>query len=138
MKAMLRRNANYHDLTDEIQWLGELLDAAIVDIIGDDGLQLINAIRRLSMDHREGIMPAGERLQALLSTLTFEQLRLVIRVLTVFLDLTNVAEDRHRLRVLRDRASELGPQPRNESIAAALLQLKDSGKSADEVRELLD
>ena len=70
MQAMLRIYSDDNALTDEIQWLGELLDEAIIDIIGDDGLRLIDAVRRLSIDQREGNLPAGERLQSLLSTLT--------------------------------------------------------------------
>jgi phosphoenolpyruvate carboxylase len=135
---MLKIKSDNDALNDESQWLGELLDIAVLQTAGGESLQLVDVVRRLSINHRAGMKGAGEQLQTLLASLTFDQLRQVIRALTIFLDLTNVAEDRHRLRVLRDRAFALDPQPRAESVQAALLQLKESGKSADDVRELLD
>jgi phosphoenolpyruvate carboxylase len=73
-----------------------------------------------------------------IASLSVEQLFITTRVFTVFLDLLNMVEDRRRVRVLGDRARSVYPQPRNESIRDAILQLRQSGKTADEVQNLID
>ncbi len=57
---------------------------------------------------------------------------------SVFLDLLNLAEDRQRVRVLRERARACYPQARGESIREAISTLKERGKSADDLQQLLD
>jgi phosphoenolpyruvate carboxylase len=59
----------------------------------------------------------------------------VAHVLTQQLQLMNVAEEQHRVRVLRGR--DRGTSPVTESIAAAIEEAKHTGISADDVRTLL-
>ena len=85
---MLMGIADDEALQCEIDRLGGILDATIRSIAGPELLRLVNEIRELSSDHRDGVQDAGEQLEQLLSSLDFEQLRVVIRAFAVFLDLT--------------------------------------------------
>ena len=125
-------------LRREISELGEMLGDTIAAIAGRESLELVEVVRRLSRDRREGDAEAGDRLEVVLGSLADEQLRVVIRAFTTFLDLTNLAEDRHRVRVLRERAEKAGGQPAGESIPAALSTLREVGKSGDEIRGLVE
>ena len=125
-------------LRKEIAWLGELLGETIRDISGAEALNTIETIRRMSRDRRGGDRDADERLSSLIASLDEEQMRIVIRAFTVFLDLANLAEDRQRVRVLQTRARHAEGVAIGESVEAALAQLKEAGKSAVDVQRLLD
>lgn len=66
------------------------------------------------------------------------QLNVIARAFTIFFDLANLAEDRHRVRVLRAREQAAHPQPRPESIAEAFHRLRSAGIPASSVRALLE
>jgi len=125
-------------LREEIAELGDLLGNTIQEIAGADNLQTIESIRRLSRDRRNGAAHADDQLEALIADLSDDQLRVVIRAFSMFLDLANLAEDRERMRVLRQRTRVAYPLTRRESIEDALMQLKTSGITAAQMQELLD
>lgn len=125
-------------LREEIAELGEMLGRTIKEIAGPESLETVEVIRKLSRDHRGGSEEAEEELRTTLASLDENQLAVVIRSFSMFLDLANLAEDRQRVRVLLDRAIKVYPEPRGESVEAALLRLKAEGKTAAEVQELLN
>ncbi len=100
--------------------------------------QLVEEVRRLSKRRRAGDAQADEKLRATIRSLELEPLRDVIRALICFFDLANLAEDRHRIRVLRQRERELDPAPQPESIAAAMASLARRGFTAEQTQSLLD
>jgi phosphoenolpyruvate carboxylase len=97
----------------------------------------VERIRQLAKAHRRGDAAAEPALRQLIAALDADTLREVIRALGVFFDLANLAEDRHRARVLRERERQLHPAPRPESIGAAVDALHRMGLSAGEWRDLL-
>ncbi len=125
-------------LREEISELGAMLGRTIQEIAGTENFQLVETIRRLARDRRTADRGEGKQLQQLLSSLNEDQLRIVIRAFTIFLDLANLAEDRQRIHVLRDRARQVYPRPRGESVEDAVLQLKAAGRSVREMQQLLD
>ena len=125
-------------LRQEIAELGEMLGQTIEEIAGAESLQTVETIRLLSHDRRNPASDAERQLDELLCSLDEAELRVVIRAFTIFLDLVNLAEDRQRVRVLRDRARQAHPGPRRESIEDAVSQLQAAGRSADEMQQLLD
>ncbi len=125
-------------LREEMALLGELLGDTVREIAGEEGLQVVETLRRLAWDRRRGEPEAGAAMTQFVGALGADQLRVVIRAFTIFLDLTNLAEDRQRVRVLRERERAAYPEARSESIRAATLRLKASGKTADEMRALLE
>ncbi|MFM9195482.1 MAG: phosphoenolpyruvate carboxylase, partial [Planctomycetia bacterium] len=68
-----------------------------------DALALIEEIRTLSRDRRAGRHDAERALAARIESLDTAQAECVARAFSVYFDLVNIAEDRQRVRVLRER-----------------------------------
>ena len=73
-----------------------------------------------------------------LAGLDVYQLQQLVRMEGCYLELMNLAEDRHRARVLRQRDDAAFPAPRGESIGAAVDALCAAGVSPQQMQELLD
>ena len=137
MNMLWKRETNAA-LREEIAGLGEILGNTLRELAGQRRFETVEKIRLLSRDHRSGDPESAEKLVELIGSLDLNSLRDVTRAYTVFLDLANLSEDRQRVRMLRSREQSSYPQPRSESIEAALRRLKMAGKSAEEVQQLLD
>ncbi len=89
-------------LLDDIRLLSRLLRETIRDQEGDGTFDLIETIRRHSVAfEHEADSEAGRKLDKLLSRLRPEQAVFVARAFSYFSHLTNIAEDRHRIRCSR-------------------------------------
>lgn len=129
---------NDQQLRDEIRMLGDVLGRVVANLEGEDALELIETIRDLAKRRRTGDAAAERELIDRIGRLEDEQTRILARSFTMFFDLANLAEDRHRVRVLREREREQHPNPRRESISDAVRRLKDGGLEADQLRALLE
>jgi phosphoenolpyruvate carboxylase len=118
--------------------LQERLDETIQQIAGPEGLAAVVRVRDLARAAQAGHAEALPELARTVAALPVEHRRVVTRALSILLDLMNVAEDRERTRILRDRELAAHPAPRAESIRAAVAQWAADGLSADEVRGILD
>ncbi len=127
-----------NSLLKEIVLLGEMLGDTIQEVVGSEYLEVVEEIRLIAKDSRSEQTEASMLLRPLISSMTPDQLRSVIRAFTIFLDLMNLAEDRQRVRVLREREKNALPNARGESICEAILNLKKNGKSEIEIQKLLD
>ena len=125
-------------LRNEISRLGRQFGEVIRQIEGDQAFELIERIRGEARQFRDGDMAAGERLDELLPTLANEDLELIVGAFAGFLELANLAEDRQRVRSLRERQLNSHPQPRKESIRDAIRSFKHNGLTAGQVQEALD
>lgn len=124
------------ELLDDVRLLTRLLDDAIIERSGPEALAAVDALRRVAPELRaQGGGPAREAFAGRMASLSAEQLADVAHVLTQELQLMNVAEEQHRVRVLRAR--DQGDAPVAESIAAAISHAKSTGVRADDVRALL-
>ncbi len=124
-------------LRKEVRTLGELLGQVLAELDGPDKLASEERIRKLAKARRAGDEEAEQALIEAIQQLNTEDAFTICRAFTIFFDLANLAEDRHRVRVLREREREGGDKPRSESIRQVVLSLAESGKTADEIRELL-
>ena len=125
-------------LRNEVAEIGKWLGETIEEMAGAESLQLVEDMRRLAWDRRRGDVGADERLESFIAARDDEELRVLIRAFSVFLDLLNVSEDRERVRVLGRRAREAYPREPDESIAAAVRSLKASGVDAAAMQTLCD
>lgn len=124
------------DLRDEIRWLGELLGEVLGEQAGEGAFERVEAVRSLARGRRQGDPDAERRLVALLEALDSEEFEPLITALSVFFDLANLAEDRERVRVVRERERN-GSHPDMENLRASIGALRDAGMTADEVQDLL-
>jgi phosphoenolpyruvate carboxylase len=127
----------------EVNTLGRLLGDVLREQEGEAGFQLVEEYRAATKALRAGEgWPAdfGARgLELLEGTgkLTPGQARLLVRAFTAYFHLVNMAEERHRLRVLRRREAAAGDAPRGESVAEAVVEAAAAGVTAERMRELL-
>lgn len=106
---------------------------------GEPGLfERVRKLRALADRRRQGNQQAEQQLIQMLGELDDDQLGQLIRALGVYFDLANLAEDRHRIRVLRQRERLMHPAPRDQSIAAAINELAEAGHTADQMQRLID
>ena len=122
----------------EIGFLGSILGETIRDQAGQGAFELVENIRRLSWLRRTGDETASDELKQLIQGLNKNQIRVVVRSFTIFLDLLNLVEDRTRTNVLRQRNEAAYPNARSESIGEAFLKLSRENVSPDVCQTLLD
>jgi phosphoenolpyruvate carboxylase len=127
-------------LRDEIRWLGEELGQVIREQAGEAAFERVEEVRALARARREGEEGAEDRLEALLASLDAKEAEPLIGALSVFFDLANLAEDRQRVRVVRDRERAGSPEAgRGEgTVSDAVRRLRGRGLSAEALQALLD
>ncbi|MFL5330825.1 MAG: phosphoenolpyruvate carboxylase [Gemmataceae bacterium] len=125
-------------LRRDVRALGDMLGQVITESAGSDSLLLVETIRKLASQRRSGDQEAEEALAQKIAHLSLPQARVVARAFSVFFDLANLAEDRHRIRVLRARVQESAPKPISETIAAAIGTLKGLDFTADQMQAAID
>jgi len=116
--------ASKHDtLREDIRFLGRILGDVIREQAGPRIFDLVETVRRLSVQFRRGTDPAaGSRMYRLLNRLTPIQTNSVVRAFSYFSHLANIAEDQHQIRARR--ALELaGAAPEPGTIDFALARL---------------
>src|SRR5215831_6405978 len=120
----------------DVRLLGDLLGEVIRDSGGQDLLDDVERLRRAVIAARAagppdatGTGPAGagtadpdgDKIAALVAGWPLDRAELVAKAFTIYFHLTNLAEERQRVRTLRGQAP--GEGPRRESLAAAVAHL---------------
>jgi len=127
-------------LSQQIHLLGDMLGETIKEQEGEPLFDLVEEIRGLAKAHRDGNEQAGTQLLALVEGLPLAQARGVVKAFATYFQLVNLAEEQERVRILHQRTHQANQQnvPRGQSIAAAILRLREEELSADEIQTLLD
>ena len=122
-----------HNLRRDIRLLGWKF-RRLLQLHGEgDVWDVLDRLRDLAERRRRGDDEAESTIAAALTELPVERLTLLARAMGVFFDLANLAEDRHRARVLRTREAA-GRQ--SETIQQAIDELRQSTEP-DELRSIL-
>lgn len=125
-------------LRRDVRMLGYEL-GKVLKTHGSDGLyDLVEEVRALAKGRRDGDAQADQMLRDRIAAMGEDDLGELMRALACFFDLANLAEDRHRIRVLREREQDTWPGPRNQSLGAAITKLAESGVTADQMQAMLD
>jgi phosphoenolpyruvate carboxylase len=120
----------------DVRLLGGLLGEVIRESGGQDLLDDVERLRHAVIAARENPSrgeeadPAGDEIAALVASWPLDRAELVAKAFTIYFHLTNLAEERHRVRTLRGQAElaqekgdgEAAGGPRRESLAAAVAQ----------------
>jgi phosphoenolpyruvate carboxylase len=127
-------------LSAEIRKLGHILGEIIVKLEGKPILDLEEKLRLLAKSSRAGDTKAEAELLASVKKLTVSEAARMAMAFTVYFELVNLAEETHRVRLLRQRAqyTVAGTPPMRESIGAALRELKARNVPVAVVQSLLD
>ena len=117
-------------LRREVRLLGALLGQVIAEQAGPELFALVERIRRRTIALRRGDpQPVverdleRERLAAEIAGLDLAALASVGKAFTLYFQLVNLAEERHRIRVLRTRARRARGRAIDESIGEAVQRL---------------
>ncbi|MGL4514247.1 MAG: phosphoenolpyruvate carboxylase [Lacipirellulaceae bacterium] len=124
-------------LRREIDDLGRTFGDTVRRFAGVETFEAVEQVRRLARRFCDGDAGAADELDAVLRDMPVDRLRGVTQAFSGFLELANLAEDRQRVRALRDRERTSHPAPRPESVAAAIRELKAGGVEGPELAELL-
>ena len=129
-------------LSTEIRKLGHILGETIVRLEGKQIFDLEEKLRLLAKSSRGGDAKAEQELRAAVQQLTVPEAARMAMAFTVYFELVNLAEETHRVRLLRKRRRAQytvpGTPPMRESIGAALRELKARNVPAETVQALLD
>ncbi len=117
--------------------LTEVLDEVVRRSNGDAALELHNRAVALSREALNIPGTAADRLAALVAELDLDHSEVLVRSLTRWFQLVNLAEDNDRVRRLRRRDLEEAPAPRRGSLREAIARLARRGVSAAELQVLL-
>ena len=123
---------------DDQALLRELFTAVLAASEGDEAVALHERAAALGKRGRAGDLAAARELEELVSGLSLSDAQVLIRSLSRWFQLMNLAEDNERVRRLRRRERGLGDAPRAGSLRAAVTHLAERGVSAAELREMLE
>jgi len=130
-------------LSRDVGTLGRLLGDVLREIEGDAGFDLVESIRaetkalRADGERLGTFGAAGAALLTRIGALSADEMRLLTRAFTAYFHLVNSIEERHRLRVLRQRQRAAPDEPRTDSIEHVIAAAARDGVPASDVAALL-
>ncbi len=132
-------SAKDHSLRRDVRSLGALLGRVLVEQVGQELFDTVEALRRLMIRHRERVAhsPAAkshgelmESAQAMIAEMDVSRAYQVTKAFAIYFELTNLAETNHRKR--RRRARQLHRQHALPgSFHGTLLRMKEAGMTAE-------
>ena len=135
MSAVATAETSARTYADDETLLGGVLEEVISAVEGPEALELHRRAIELGERSRSGDAAAADELADLVAGLELGDIVLLIRMLTRWFQLMNLAEDLDRVR--RIRRLDAGPDPRRGSLHEAVVQLADGGTSAAELQAML-
>jgi phosphoenolpyruvate carboxylase len=132
------RESTRDRLSEDVRLLGNVVGDVLREQAGDDLFQTVEDLRTRCIALRnnwsdESYRALMERTASLPPATAFS----VIRAFNLFFQVVNIAEENHRLRVIRQRDLEDG-SVRPGSAHEAVIGLAREGVSAEQVRDLLE
>ncbi|ADD27759.1 phosphoenolpyruvate carboxylase [Meiothermus ruber] len=129
----------FEQLKREVDVLGRALGKAIRTLSGPRIFELEEQVRELTKSLRQGYsLEARQQLLEIVRGLSLSEAENMVRAFSTYFHLVNLAEERHRVRVNREREKNSTPgAPRGESFLALVGALKQQGLSYDQTVDLL-
>lgn len=122
-------------LSSDIRLLGNLLGQIIREQHGDDAFELVEQVRAIAKARRgDSPAEATAELQNVIQGLDISAAKVLTKAFSNYFQLINIAEDRQRIRVLRERESQGNLR---ESLDDAIRTLKENGRDAADISTLL-
>ena len=124
-------------MASDVALLTEVLHDVVRASDGQGAVELLDNAVALGRAARGGDEVAADRLAALAASLDLDQAAVLVRSLTRWFQLVNLAEDNERVRRLRRSDALTAPAPRPGSMRNAIAELSALGMAPAELRELL-
>jgi phosphoenolpyruvate carboxylase len=120
----------------------ELLTGVLREVIalgeGPAAVRLLDDAVALGQQARRGDDQAADKLAALVAGLSLEETEVLVRALTRWFQLVNLAEDNERVRRLRARDAADPQRPREGSLRQVVADLREGGATAQQLQDVLD
>lgn len=126
------------DISHNIHLLGDLLGKVLSELESPQLFETEEKIRALAKARRAGDGDAAEQLRQQVAALKNADARVVAAAFTAYFDLVNLAEENHRVQLLRQRDNAQFPEPAHESIGEAITTLKQNGVPSVTIAALMD
>jgi len=123
------------DVEQDVRELSTLLGDVLAEQASADALETVERVRTGAIDYRRGKADSRATLRSELAALDATHGEVTARAFTTYFELINLAEERERVRAIREGTDE-GTLP--ESLAAAVEQLAAEGADAETVERVLD
>jgi phosphoenolpyruvate carboxylase len=123
-------------LRHDVKILGALLGEVLKDQGGTELFESVEAVRRLSRQHRQGDAAAETALQGRLEGLSHAQTLELVRAFSTYFGLVNLAERIHRIRRRRSYLVT-GSAPQPGTLLAVFATLKQSGVTLPQLHAML-
>ena len=124
-------------LAREVRLLGALLGQVIVEQEGDELFELVERLRRGAIQGRRGSADDRLALREAVAGLAPSRAEAVVRAFTIYFLLINLAEERHRVRVLSRRERRAGARPTPDSLAGHVRRLASDPARAAELETVI-
>ncbi len=126
-------------LRRDVRLLGDILGHVLREQEGEALFQQEEEIRLLAKSWRAtDDEDTFQHLAEICETLPDEHILPILKAFTTYFHLVNLAEEHHRVRVLRRREAASEEHPIADSIAAAIHRLREHGLSPTEVQHILE
>ncbi|MFC7134858.1 MULTISPECIES: phosphoenolpyruvate carboxylase [Salinibaculum] len=132
---MERSSLHNRTLEQDIGALGDILEAVITEQADAADFELVEEIREAAAEYREGDHDSREPISRALTSVDADTQSTVARAFTTYFILTNLAEERERVRAVR-RGQDQGTFA--DSIEAAVQRLVADGADPEEVERVLE
>lgn len=126
------------DLSAAIHLVGDKLGQIISEQESQQAFELEERIRQYAKARRAGDQTRDQLLAAEVAALPVDAARIIGSAFSLYFDLVNLAEENHRVNLLRQQENECTPAPVRDSIGDAIAVLKSQGVTPEQMRKLLD
>ncbi|PSQ61427.1 MAG: phosphoenolpyruvate carboxylase, partial [Halobacteriales archaeon SW_9_67_25] len=123
------------DIGQDVRELGSMVGDAISEQTSEEAFDTVEELRKTAIDYREGAIDSRTPLERAIDEADEEQLLTVARAFTTFFELINLAEERERVRALREQSQATIP---DDGLEEAVAELAASEADAETVQEILD
>ncbi|WP_444934746.1 phosphoenolpyruvate carboxylase [Microbulbifer sp. JTAC008] len=124
-------------LREDVRLLGEELGAVLRNQVGEPLFDTVENIRQAAVESRSKGAMQADHLRELLDPLDDATLLEVARAFSQFLNLANIAEQRHRERLHRQHQRFPGDPDTDRGLRQVLAELSKAGKSPEEIHGTL-
>jgi phosphoenolpyruvate carboxylase len=123
------------EINQDVRELGELLGRVIKHQSSDEAFDLVETIRNASINYRRGDTDSRDPIHDTLDRLSPEKQDVVARAFTTYFELINLAEERQRVREIREGTQE---RTLDDSVREAAEYFKDNDIAPDTVEDILE
>ncbi len=128
----------FKPLRQEVRFLGECLGRVLIDQEGKKFFQLVEWVRKTAIQLRREPNPALEKqLLKKIRSLSLRELTQLIRAFTVYFQLVNLAEEKHRIRRKRYHESVSQSAFQKGSVEHIVQMMKDAHWSTGKVKRVI-